>query len=529
MGSSTKTIRYVYDSLGNRKALIDHDGGRTTYVYDNVNRLKSVENAQNQRTTYSYDAGGRRTLKELANGTRASFSYDPAGNLTGLYNLKSGGTVISSFDYAYDRVGNRTAVLEADGSRVTWSYDNVYQLTGEHRTGTSPYRDTYTYDPAGNRLLKNHDGARTTYAYDAANQLTYSQDASGRTTYTFDADGNQQVVRAPSGDRTTYVWDYENRMTSVQQPSGIRNTMAYDADGLRVKLEESTGTKKFLWDDQNYLAETDATNDTQVVYTNEPQQYGNLISQRQGSDSHWCHFDAIGSTRGLTDVNQVLADVLLFTAWGETILQSGSDECRLAFIGLLGYYVDPDSGFIYIRERFFNPSPGRWGSTDVLGASSAEPNLYRYVHNRPIRFTDPSGRYEFMACCDYTYLCSCGADSFWNTGKKTYVCDAGTVRATAQDCCDHALPKTYVYTLEIPWAFDVNYTCVRYYPTGVATGNLGHCDPGGGCSGEVRKYGSKLPGGNLGEITFACHEMCACIYKPDQNAIRNCQQQWCPW
>jgi hypothetical protein len=132
-----------------------------------------------------------------------------------------------------------------------------------------------------------------TYAYDGANQLTYSHGSNRgppsrgeergpravvsvrRTTYTFDADGNQQVMRAPSGDRTTYVLEAteaadrvgrikseggsSRRMTSVRLPSGVRNTMAYDADGLRMKLEESTGTKKFVWDDQNYLAETRAS------------------------------------------------------------------------------------------------------------------------------------------------------------------------------------------------------------------------------------------------------------------------------
>jgi len=34
----------------------------------------------------------------MANGTRASFSYDRAGNVTGLYNLKFNGDVISSLD-----------------------------------------------------------------------------------------------------------------------------------------------------------------------------------------------------------------------------------------------------------------------------------------------------------------------------------------------------------------------------------------------------------------------------------------------
>jgi RHS repeat-associated protein len=395
MGSSTKTIRYVYDSRGNRKALVDHDGGRTTYVYDNVNRLKSVENAQNQRTTYSYDGANRRTLKEMANGTRASFAYDPAGNLTKLYNLKNDGTVLSSFDYAYDKVGNRTAVREADGSRVTWSYDNTYQLTGEHRTGSNGYRDTYTYDPSGNRTLKVHDGARTTYAYDAANQLTYSHDVSGRTTYTFDADGNQQVVRAPSGDRTTYVWDYENRMTSVQHPSGIRNTMAYDADGLRIKLEESGGTKKFVWDEQNCLAETDATNDTQVVYTNEPRVYGNLVSQRRGSTSHWYHFDAIGSTRELTNASAVITDTRLYDAWGRIAHSTGTTALSALFTGESGSLYLGEAELFASRMRLLT-SIGRWLSRDPL-FPAVGPNAYVYVHNQPTQLLDPSGLAELIA------------------------------------------------------------------------------------------------------------------------------------
>ncbi|REJ91482.1 MAG: hypothetical protein DWQ34_15095, partial [Planctomycetota bacterium] len=304
---------------------------------------------------------------------RTSFTYDAAGNLTRLANLKSDGTTISSFDYDYDKVGNRTAVQEADGSRVTWSYDATYQLTGEHRTGSTPYRDTYTYDASGNRLLKIHDGARTTSAYDAANQLIYSEDASGRTTYTFDADGNQEVVEHPAGDRTTYAWDYENRMTSAQLPSGVRNTMAYEPDGLRVKLEESTGTKKFVWDRRNYLAETDENNDTQVVYTNEPRYYGKLVSQRRGSESRWYHFDAIGSTRELTDAAEVVTATRLYDAWGVPLASSGSTVFPFAFVGQLGYYDDAESLLRYVRARLVAASTGRWTSSDPL---KAIPDLY---------------------------------------------------------------------------------------------------------------------------------------------------------
>ena len=164
-------------------------------------------------------------------------TYDDANRLTNLYNLKSDGSVISNFDYGYDNTENRTHVVEANGDRVTWSYDDTYQLTAEHRSGPNAYAHTFSYDPAGNRLLKNEDSARTTYSYDAANQLETRVDSSGTTTYTFDANGNQQLVEDPSNQITTTVWDYENQPTLYVLPGASRVTMAYNADNLRVRKE----------------------------------------------------------------------------------------------------------------------------------------------------------------------------------------------------------------------------------------------------------------------------------------------------
>ena len=237
-----------------------------------------------------------------------------------------------------------------------------------------------------------------------ANQLKWSQDASGRTTYTFDADGNQERVLAPDGSRTTTVWDYENRATSIQLPSGIRNTMSYEPEGLRVKLEESTGTKKFVWDDQNYLAETDGTDDTQVVYTNEPRYYGNLISQRRGSTTSWYHFDALGSTRQLTDATQGITDQRIYDAWGSVVGSDGMTVFPFQFVGNLGYCTDADHGNIYIRARLYQPVLSRWWSADPLAGlllqSRRGPvgrslrSLYSYVNSRPTSLRDPSGLQE---------------------------------------------------------------------------------------------------------------------------------------
>ncbi len=371
--------------------MIDPDGGRFTYSYNNVQRLTQVINPEGERTSFLYDAAGRRMVKKIANGSRTSFTYDAAGQATEVAHLKSDNSVQASFSYQYDEVGNRTSMVESGGSRTTWSYDDKDQLTGEHRTGTNAYRHTFTYDNRGNRILKNLDGQRTTSTYDAANQLKYSEDASGRTTYTFDADGNQHVVQAPSGDRTTNVWDYENKLVGVQHPAGSRETMAYDPDGKRVMLEESATTTKYVWDEQNYLQETDAGDVTQVTYTNEPRTYGNLISQRESGASHYYLFDALGSTRLVTDASENVSESLLYDAWGNLIGSSPTMVVPFRWVGELGYLFVPVTSDYYVRERIYGPKIGRWISQDPLGFVDRFDNLFEYSANQIVDLIDPSG------------------------------------------------------------------------------------------------------------------------------------------
>ncbi|MBL4884932.1 MAG: RHS repeat-associated core domain-containing protein [Planctomycetaceae bacterium] len=367
MGTVKKRIRYEYDALGNRSAMVDPEGGRFTYHYDAASQMTAIQNPQSERTSYTYNANGQQATQKLASGIRTSFSYDANGQTTSLTHFKSDNTIISKLEYQYNSLGNQTSVAELDGSRTSWTYDQISQLTGEHRTGTSPYQNSFSYDSTGNRTLKNEDGARTTYSYDVANQLQTSLDASGTTAYSYDNNGNQQLVVTPAGGRTTTLWDAENKTTSVQLPAGIRNTMSYEPDGLRIQLEESTGTKKFIWDDQNYLAEADANNNIQVTYTNAIASYGKLISKRQSIATSYYLFDKLGSTRSLTDANEAITDTYLYDAWGNLINSTGSIENPFQWTGNVGYYFDKESGNFYIRARTYKPTIGRWLSSDPLG------------------------------------------------------------------------------------------------------------------------------------------------------------------
>jgi RHS repeat-associated protein len=52
---------------------------------------------------------------------------------------------------------------------------------------------------------------------------------------------------------------------------------------------------------------------------------------------------------------------------------------------------DPESGNYYYRARIYSPALGRFLSLDPLGYEAGDANLYRYVFNNPVNFTDPTG------------------------------------------------------------------------------------------------------------------------------------------
>jgi RHS repeat-associated protein len=347
-------------------------------------------NPQGYRTSWTHDAGDRVKVQYLGNSTRASYSYDDANRILKLANIRTDATTISSFDYAYDSVGNRTRVIESDGIRVTWSYDAKYQLTRERRSGANAYDITYSYDSAGNRRVNLEDSIRTTYAYDSANQLRYHEDNTGRTTYTFDANGNQRIVESPSVALTTNTWDFENKLTKVILPSGTRNTFAYDADGKRVKKDDSSGTSKFVWDAENILVETNASDVIQAVYSQEPVVYGNLISQYRSATTSFFHFDGLGSTDQLTNGVGTVTDRYVYMAFGIIVANTGSTVTAFKFVGRQGYVRDSDLDQMLVRARHYSPTLGRFISPDPEPISFV-PTLYEYVRNSPALLGDPSG------------------------------------------------------------------------------------------------------------------------------------------
>ena len=59
-----------------------------------------------------------------------------------------------------------------------------------------------------------------------------------------------------------------------------------------------------------------------------------------------------------------------------------------------GEYYDKETGTIYLRARYYNPSNGRFTQRDSFAGKQGDPlslNLYTYCHNNPILYWDSSG------------------------------------------------------------------------------------------------------------------------------------------
>jgi len=178
----------------------------------------------------------------------------------------------------------------------------------------------------------------------------------------------------------------------VEQPDASLVTFTYNSDHWRVAREDGFGITQFQFDKNNLLAELDDSHVVQVQYTNEPNEYGNVISQHTTADgeSQFYAFDAPGSAIRLTDATMVVTDEYAYDAWGQALATSGTTHNPIRYIGKLGYYLDQELGTYHVRRRQYDQILARFRSEDPIRQDGGD-NLYLYGGNDPVDTVDPEG------------------------------------------------------------------------------------------------------------------------------------------
>ncbi len=99
------------------------------------------------------------------------------------------------------------------------------------------------------------------------------------------------------------------------------------------------------------------------------------------------HNDHLGTPQVLTDATQAIVWEGDYDPFGEVTITAGSITNNLRFPG---QYYDAETNLHYNWNRYYDPSLGRYITSDPIGLNGGI-NTYLYALANPIVFTDPEG------------------------------------------------------------------------------------------------------------------------------------------
>lgn len=379
----TYTNNYAYDAASNRTGFTAPDGSTNTYGYDNLNRLTSLTNSLTGQFGFGYDTLSRRTSLTRPNSVTTSYSYDSLSRLLSVLH-QNGATTIDGASYTLDSAGNRTSKQNwLNGITENYTYDPIYQLTQVDQivNGNQSTTESYSYDAVGNRLSSLNVAS---YSYNSSNELSSSSDGYS---YTYDFNGNT-LTKSNSSGTTQYAWDFENRLASATLPSGGGIvSFKYDPFGRRIQKSSSSGITSYLYDGDGLLEELDGTGTAVARYAQGPSVDEPFTMVRGGATNNY-NFDGLGSITSLASTTGSVTQTYTFDTFGKRTATNGSITNPFEYTGR---ELDSETGLLYLRARYYDPSNGRFLSEDAIRFSSGTVNFYPYVGNDPTDMGDPLG------------------------------------------------------------------------------------------------------------------------------------------
>lgn len=448
----------AYDGNGNLLQQQDARGNSISYTYDELNRPKTITYAdQSENTIFTYDNGSNSVgrLTKVQNGVSSnSYYYDEHGN-TNMEVQKIDG-VDYSITYGYDKADHLTNIVYPSKAQVAYIYthgeltkvlvngksvaeithlpygpidhvtygngvsENIdyntdysikqfqlsnglinreytYYPNGQIKaiTGIGSYdydqlnsltkadNDSYAYDKNQNRISQTVAGVKTDYGIEnSSNRL----ESSSTTNYQYDAAGN--VIQA--GNKK-YVYDNLNRLKTVTLDDTTLLDNQYNAFSQRI-LKTAEGNKfTYIYNSAGKLLEERNKNTGMIrdyIYAD-----GKLIAAVENGIIVYIVTDHTNTPQIVMDSTGKQIWNAKYDAFGKTMVIS---NYKLN-IRADGQYQDDETGLYYNWYRYYDPTLGRYITSDPMGLTAGM-NTYVYVNGNPINYTDPMG----LATCTYT-------------------------------------------------------------------------------------------------------------------------------
>ncbi|MFF2889045.1 polymorphic toxin-type HINT domain-containing protein [Paenibacillus sp. NPDC057967] len=349
----TKKIDYGYDVAGDLEQVILPFSDRVNYLYNDEKQIKQVNWNNAKQVEFSYVYGNMIDQMKYVNGLTHDYNY-ANGKMTEVWHL-NGTNQLNKYIYSYDVNGNINKrvekVLNKPEETYTFTYDSMNRLQT-----SSLFNESYTYDGRGNRLtLSSNSGA-----YIPAGNVSYEYDSLDRL-----------VNSLKNG---TYV-EYK-----------------YDGDGLLVERKENNVTTRYYYSGQLLVSEGIVQSNNTVKEKASYLQVNGPLMREDGSDNKYYYMkNGHGDVVELRLATGAAQNSYQYDIWGNTIqaIEPVSNPFRYS-----GELWDNSARLQYLRARWYDPSLGRFINEDTYKGEINNPitlNLYTYVYNNPLIYTDPSG------------------------------------------------------------------------------------------------------------------------------------------
>jgi RHS repeat-associated protein len=142
----------------------------------------------------------------------------------------------------------------------------------------------------------------------------------------------------------------------------------------------------------------------------------------------YIYTDPQGTPLAEADANGNITATFDYTPYGSQALGTPPNGP-----GYTGHVNDPDTGFVYMQARYYDPATGRFLSVDPVAPSAGSVfnfSRYAYGNNNPIKNTDPNGKQVFGSAQDAVtdnsearanagIMLMCGCDSVYTNLSGT--------------------------------------------------------------------------------------------------------------
>ena len=324
-----------------------------------------------------------------------SIGSDPLQRISRITHTSGSGNILTDFQYTHDTAG-KLKTESSNGDTTTYSYDLIGQLIDASYRFQTPSSETFVYDSSGNRAASSSGPVVTSYNVGFNNRIL----SDGTNSYAYDNEGNlTNINNETTRQRVVLKYDHRNRLTNfiryaVTDIPIQTITFTYDLADRRIAKSVDGQATFYFYSGKDMCKQISSTSGvTRYLVGDRTDQW--LASQNSSGDTlaskfSWYLTDRLGSKRAIaSEDGSHMLNQTEFTSYGS--IRSQTDPASDDSFNFTGREYDRETELYYYRARYYIPTLGKFLSDDPVRFESGDFNLQRYVFNRPVSLTDPSG------------------------------------------------------------------------------------------------------------------------------------------